>query len=651
MQTVRTCSFKALAAALGAVAIAGLSGIGDALAAAPVTAVPPAEYRPTNVVPKSEPSTLASTTASRRIALAAPTDKELAVLKAKNATSSSRRTTRVDPKKSRALAIGFPRALPAASKQVALASLDWETLEDGSRVSRVDIHSPGASALRVSLAVAKAHPDLTIAFAGNGARSEVFGPRPLNAIVEATARDGSFWSPVLHGDTASIEVHAAAGTNVDGVTLQFGPLSHMVLAGETLRRMDGKRAVDIGASASCNIDIACVTPSAALTQAANSVGKIVFNDRVGFIYLCSGAMLNDSTRTFTPYFLSANHCIAEDPAFMASTVNVYWFFRAQTCNSTAVPPFALQTGGAMLLARSEDWDWLLLRLNTAPPVGVTFSAWRAEPVPEGAVATGLHHPAGDLGKFSQGNSTGYQLFSDGTTFIRMVWDQGTTETGSSGSGLFTYLASGNFYEVRGGLFGGEASCANPAGNDYYSRLDNMLPLTRQYLTPDALNTTSQAVVVEFYNEALDHFFITSDANEINLLDTGVLRGWVRTGIRFLAYSAPVAGTNPVCRFYLRPGVGDSHFYSADPNECQQTLARFGASWIYESPSVFYVALPNVVTGACGAGQTPVWRFFNTVTTNHRYTTEVFIRDTLRADPRWVAEGYGPDGVIMCAATS
>ena len=130
MRTVRRCSFPAAAAALGAVVIVGLSGIGDAYAAAPVTAVPPAEYRPSMAVPKAAPATLAATTASRRIALAAPTDKELAVLKAKNAKPSSRRATRVDPKKSRALAIGFPRAIPAASKQIALSSLDWQTLEE-----------------------------------------------------------------------------------------------------------------------------------------------------------------------------------------------------------------------------------------------------------------------------------------------------------------------------------------------------------------------------------------------------------------------------------------------------------------------------------------------------------------------------------------
>jgi lysyl endopeptidase len=656
MRSVRLSAFLAVTAAFAATAAAGLSGIGDARAAKPVTSVPPAEYRPSAATPKAAPAQLAPAAAVRRVVLAEPSASERAVVKDRNKSVAVKRAGRANPGKSRPLVIGFPRALPADSRTIVLSDLTWQALADGSRTARIEITSPGAAAVRIALALPSAHPDLTLKFAGNGARAEVMGPYPVNAVAEAADRDGLFWTPVLEGDTAIIELQAANGASFDRVALVMGPLSHLVVAGEGVQRMDTKRVEDIGSAGSCNIDIACVSPSAALTHAANSVGKLVYNDRVGFTYLCSGTMLNDSTTSFTPYVFTANHCIREDAAFMASTLNVYWFFRAQpgpgqACNITSTPPYALQAGGAMLLARSDDWDWLLLRLNGAPPAGVTFTAWRAEPVPEGAVATSLHHPGGDLGKFSQGNTTGYQLFSDGSSFIRMLWSQGTTETGSSGSGLFTFLTSGGYYELRGGLFGGDASCNFLNGVDYYSRIDNMLPLTRQYLTPDALNTTGQAVAVEFYNEGLDHFFITTDANEINLLDTGVLRGWVRTGIRFLAYNVPTAGTNPVCRFYLRPEVGDSHFYSGDPNECAQTLARFGASWIYESPSVFYIALPNLVTGACPPGTLPVWRFFNTATTNHRYTPEVTIRDELRSDPRWLPEGYGPDSVIMCASAA
>jgi hypothetical protein len=338
-------------------------------------------------------------------------------------------------------------------------------------------------------------------------------------------------------------------------------------------------------------------------------------------------------------------------AMAARTLNTYWFFLAATCGSTVAPPYVQLTAGAALLARSEDWDWALVRLNEDPPVGARFSAWRAEAIPAFAIATVLHHPEGDLMKWSQGSTQGYDYYDDGSSFAQIIYSQGSTEPGSSGAGLLTFLPSGGYYELRGGLYQGSASCSNASGYDEYSRLDNMLPLTRQYLTPSSPGDSSQAVVVEFYNTGLGHYFMTASPNEINDLDTGVHVGWARTGLRFLAYVEPVPGTNPVCRFYRTPGYGDSHFYSASPSECQAVIdnpAKF-PGWTYESPNVFYIALPDAATGACPAGDLPVWRFFNQLTTNHRYTADHSIRDAMRADPAtWVPEGYGPDQVIMCS---
>ncbi len=242
---------------------------------------------------------------------------------------------------------------------------------------------------------------------------------------------------------------------------------------------------------------------------------------------------------------------------------------------------------------------------------------------------------------------GYYTFSDGSSFMQMRWSDGTTETGSSGSGLFTFLQAGGYYELRGGLFGGDASCANRAGVDYYSRLDNMLPVTRQYLTPDA-TLPGQAVVVEFYNRSLNHFFMTIDPDEINKLDTGVFRGWERTGVRFLAYTSQQPGTNPVCRFYRAPPQPDTHFYSADPAECSRVRRDF-PDWTYESPAVFYIYLPNQANGACPTGTRPVWRFYHNSAINHRYTPEVTTRDELNSDPDWTSEGAAGRG--MCSPTT
>lgn len=623
-------------------AVLVLSPFGDVGA---VTSVPPAEYRPADAVPKAAAALLAPSAKPTRIVLDEPTPSEMRKLQQKNGVAAAASTPALS--KHRPLAIGFARELPAGARMLQLSRLEWQAAQDGTRVARIEVKSTGAAGVRLGLAMVASDPDLAVRFAGNAPGAAVHGPYPANVIADAMARFGQFMTPVLEGDTAIVELHADEGAVVDDAALVLGPASHLVVAGAALENMSEKDARHIGRSGACNIDVACVTPpSQALTQASNSVGKIIFSDRSGFSYLCTGTLMNDARTSFTPYFLTAAHCIGG--AFEASTVDVYWFFKAASCGSQQVPPFVQQSGGAMLLARSDDWDWALLRLNRATPAGTFYTGWRAEPVPTGAIGTAIHHPQGDLMKWSQGNAQGYTRNNDIADLIRMRWNNGTTEVGSSGSGLFTFLASGGYYELRGGLFGGDAACSNTSGSDYYSRLDTLLPLTRQYLTPDTPNPGSQGVVVEFYHRGLDHFFITMDPGEINVLDTGTIPGWERTGIRFLAYTAPVAGANPVCRYYLRPEVGNSHFYSADPAECAAVGQRFGASWVFESASVFYIMLPNPVTGACPSGMSPLWRFFNSRTINHRYTPEITSRDDMRSLPgTWSPEGYGPPGVIMC----
>jgi hypothetical protein len=156
-------------------------------------------------------------------------------------------------------------------------------------------------------------------------------------------------------------------------------------------------------------------------------------------------------------------------------------------------------------------------------------------------------------------------------------------------------------------------------------------------------------VVEFYNASQDHYFITALAQEIRALDNGVFVGWTRTGYAFKAYPAATPGFTPVCRFYIPPVYGDSHFYSASPAECAEALAKY-PFFVYESPSVFYIALPDTTTGACLVGTTPVYRVWdNRADSNHRYTTSTAIVGQMRA-LGWVPEGYGsgPYYPIMCA---
>jgi hypothetical protein len=154
-------------------------------------------------------------------------------------------------------------------------------------------------------------------------------------------------------------------------------------------------------------------------------------------------------------------------------------------------------------------------------------------------------------------------------------------------------------------------------------------------------------VDEFYHPGLRHYFITADAAEKQLLDTGVHSGWERTGESFKAYatgSRPDGSISPVCRYYGAPERGlDSHFFSAHAGECEGVFGQLASQWRLESDNVFQINLPDVATGACPGGTTPVHRLWNQrVDSNHRYTASAAVRAQM------IAAGYLAEGVVMCA---
>jgi hypothetical protein len=169
------------------------------------------------------------------------------------------------------------------------------------------------------------------------------------------------------------------------------------------------------------------------------------------------------------------------------------------------------------------------------------------------------------------------------------------------------------------------------------------------------STAPTAAVVEYYWPQKDHYFVSQNAAEIAALDSGAIKGWTRTGQGFRAWlSGGSAGAGvPTCRYYGSPAAGiDSHFFSALPAECSALAAApLNKSWTKESDNVFEVALPNTVTGACPAGTVPVYRAWNKRTdSNHRLTAEAGTLAQM-VGKGYVAEGFGPTAVAMCAPAS
>ena len=181
---------------------------------------------------------------------------------------------------------------------------------------------------------------------------------------------------------------------------------------------------------------------------------------------------------------------------------------------------------------------------------------------------------------------------------------------------------------------------------------HVTPAPRNFANATIGISATPVTSVEFFNPALNHYFISALAPDIDALDTGRIAGWTRTGLSFKVHPSTAsggAGVSPVCRILIPPPA-DSHFFSASPQECAETLAKF-PFMIKETDDAFFIALPvtaGPTAGTCPASTVPVYRVFNNRTDgNHRYTTDRAIRDMMVAQGG-VAEGYGNDAVIMCA---
>lgn len=384
------------------------------------------------------------------------------------------------------LRIGIAREASAETATRGLPPPRWTVQPDGSAVARLEFFSPLAYGVRAGLAVEALDPRAELRFSGSARPGKVVAAMDGRQVRRLTGDDGLFWTPATEGERQVVEIWLPVGVSPSAIRLDAPRLSHLMT-----NAVDGFKILkDIGASGSCNIDTVCRVGQLGqvFVDAKAAVARMTFVKQ-GSSYYCTGTLLNDTDPgTQVPYFHTANHCIGSQA--VASTLNTYWNFESTTCNvDVAADPVQL-SGGADHLYSSAETDGALLRLRDAAPAGTTFAGWDAGALTASASVTAIHHPGGDLKKVSFGQHL--PADSDGQHHAA-GWLEGTTEGGSSGSGLFTLAADG--YYLRGGLYGGDASCANtgslsdPQNIDWYSRFDVDFPNIQQYLAP--VSTTAR----------------------------------------------------------------------------------------------------------------------------------------------------------------
>lgn len=333
----------------------------------------------------------------------------------------------------------------------------WTTLANGDRIWQIEIESKNA--LTMNFVFDDYHlPKGATVYLYNPKTKEVQG-----AYTHANnSADRMLGTTLIQGDNVVIEYYEPK------VVQGLGALNiSMVVHG--YRQLgaypSSKLTKGLNDAGDCHIDVNCPLGSGWQDQ-INSVALIIEGGNA----LCSGALINNTSNDGTPYFLTAEHCGAA--GFGAWVFRFNWESPVPVCaqvgNSQDPGAPYNEINGAVLRAKKSDSDVLLLELNNTPTGNVYYAGWNRSTTPATQV-TGIHHPSGDVKKISRDNDAAVFVNAGKSLWNVEGWDQGVTESGSSGSPLFNQNKL-----IVGQLLGGPSACVGTSGNadaDAYGRFD------------------------------------------------------------------------------------------------------------------------------------------------------------------------------------
>ena len=331
-------------------------------------------------------------------------------------------------------------------------------------------------------------------------------------------------------------------------------------------------------------------------------------------------------------FLALSALAAEPPAAA----------HASTPGRADVRPKSYNVGGALALGTNSGYQFQ----STAGPVRLDVGSITNEST---TVTSGTIRVA--LIVTTTADPT------DGTYWIIASTDVGSLAPGQRIGPFSTtvdyFTPPNGTYYLHMAVFEYEpATCTTASGYclDDYVTFQNRVQVVNGQIYDAGPAPAAEALAVEYYHVAFNHYFVTAFPNEIDLLDRGVFSGWQRTGRTFNVWMEDTGGMAGVCRFFSTAfAPRSSHFYTPDADEC--TTVRGNRNWQFEAIA-FYTELPDL-NGTCVFGRQPLYRLYNNGqggAPNHRYTTSFEVRQEMVAQG-WIPEGLGPFGVLACVPQS
>ena len=166
---------------------------------------------------------------------------------------------------------------------------------------------------------------------------------------------------------------------------------------------------------------------------------------------------------------------------------------------------------------------------------------------------------------------------------------------------------------------------------------------------NAVTAFAQTVtVVEYYNKALDAYFMTGRATDQTALDGAA--DFQRTGMTFQATAAATAANalTKICRFYIHTSTPytSSHFYGRQGVDCESIRAQNLPGFDWED---YDFATQQPTNTVCANGTAPIYRGFRLAaggkTSNHRYSASLANYNAAST------AGYAGEGITFCATAA
>ena len=386
----------------------------------------------------------------------------------------------VSPSKNEALKFAHPLPLYNTIEN----SGSWTMVDDTTLVWRLAFQSKGAYSLSLLFDKFVMPPSGKL-FVYNSDKSTILG-----AFTKLNNRDDSlFMTAPIAGDIICLEYTQSLSETVKPI-LSISQLNHDFL--NVFKSLGVKVTDSFGMAGDCNVDVTDDANYNSMPQ-VRSVCKLL----IGGTELCSGTMLANTADETSVYVITAGHCI--ETTANASTTLFYYNYESPHGESSIKGSLDFQTYGSTVVARATNTDFALVKLATEKPASYFMpylSGWNRSVSPP-SPAYAIHHPSGDVKKISRTKSileaTTYEylgMFLPNYHWRVEEWSSGTTESGSSGCGLFD-----NNGTLVGTLSGGSASCGY-SYDDYFVRFEKIWNGTPEpnlqlqaWLDPSNISTT------------------------------------------------------------------------------------------------------------------------------------------------------------------